>query len=79
MVEEEQLQMRKAMGIKDMSYDASGNRQNANLALFMKSDMSKYGKKEHGIELTIKYLDPTYTIRSVPANGSDSKLCLTLA
>ena len=67
------------MGIKDLSYDGSGNRANANLALYMKKDMASYAKNTHGIALTIKYLDPTYTIRSVPANGSDSKLCHNLA
>lgn len=35
--------------------------------------------KEMDIPLTIKYIDPTYMIRSVPANAFDSQYCATLA
>jgi 6-phosphofructokinase 1 len=28
--------------------------------------------------VTIKYIDPSYTIRSLPANSSDSEFCLML-
>lgn len=30
-------------------------------------------------QVTIKYIDPSYLIRSVPANSSDSVLCLILS
>lgn len=31
------------------------------------------------MEITLKYVDPTYMIRSVPANAYDQKLCSQLA
>ena len=31
-----------------------------------------------GMELNLKYIDPSYTIRSVPANAADSAFCLLL-
>ena len=31
-----------------------------------------------GIPVTIKYIDPSYTIRSLPANSLDSHYCLRL-
>jgi 6-phosphofructokinase 1 len=35
--------------------------------------------KHKGIPLTLKYIDPSYMIRGVPANASDSIFCDTLA
>ena len=35
--------------------------------------------KARGLECTLKYLDPTYMIRTVPANSSDRILCTMLA
>jgi len=35
--------------------------------------------KEWGIETTVKYIDPSYIIRSVPANSDDSIFCADLA
>jgi 6-phosphofructokinase 1 len=35
--------------------------------------------KESGIAATVKYIDPSYMIRSVPANAADSVYCLLLA
>lgn len=32
-----------------------------------------------GKEATVKYIDPSYTIRSVPANSDDAYYCATLA
>jgi len=71
--------MREAMGVTEDRYDESGNLKNVDLAKFMVSDLKKYGKKHHNIDLTIKYLDPTYAIRTAPANGGDSDLCHKLA
>jgi 6-phosphofructokinase 1 len=34
--------------------------------------------KKLGMELSLKYIDPSYTIRSMPANPFDSAFCLTL-
>ena len=35
--------------------------------------------KKHSLEATVKYIDPSYMIRSVPANASDSIYCELLA
>jgi len=58
--------------------DASGN--------ILKKDIGEYLKqrivshfKDKGSEITVKYIDPSYTIRSCPADASDSVLCYRLA
>lgn len=35
--------------------------------------------KDQKIDVTLKYIDPAYMIRSVPANSYDKKLCSQLA
>lgn len=44
----------------------------------MKEAVDKYFKSNGG-EATVKYIDPSYMIRSVPANASDSVYCMQLA
>jgi 6-phosphofructokinase 1 len=39
----------------------------------------KYAKEKNNITLTIRYLNPTYAIRTAPANGRDTNLCHRLA
>ncbi len=57
--------------------DASGNLKLKDIGLFLKEAMgSHFGGK--GLETTIKYIDPSYIIRSVPANAVDSEYCLAL-
>ena len=34
--------------------------------------------KEQNVEATVKYIDPSYMIRSVPANAADNMYCLLL-
>lgn len=53
--------------------DAGGNRKLPPIGEFMKDQIIEYYKK-HGDEATVKYIDPSYTVRSVPANAADS-LC----
>ena len=35
--------------------------------------------RQAGVELNLKYIDPSYAIRSVPANPYDSVYCIRLA
>ncbi len=35
--------------------------------------------EQAGVELSLRYVDPGYAIRSVPANGYDAVYCLRLA
>ena len=53
--------------------DASGNKKLPPIGAFMKSQVEAYFKK-HGDVATVKYIDPSYIVRSVPANAADS-LC----
>lgn len=58
--------------------DAGGNKKLADVGLYLKDEITRHCKGL-GIPLTIKYIDPTYMIRSVPANAYDSQYCAALA
>lgn len=58
--------------------DASGNKKLPKIGDFMKEQIVKHFK-EQGEVATVKYIDPSYMIRSVPANASDSLYCMQLA
>lgn len=57
--------------------DASGNKLHADIALFLKDRIIAHFK-EKKIELNLKYIDPSYLIRSVPASPEDKIFCLNL-
>lgn len=58
--------------------DKSGNVLHADIGIFLKSKIQDY-LKSRGIDFSCKYFDPSYEIRSCPANASDSIFCLHLA
>jgi 6-phosphofructokinase 1 len=58
--------------------DASGNVKHKDIGVFLTSQIGAYFKAQQ-TEVTIKYIDPSYIIRSAPANASDSVLCNRLA
>ena len=58
--------------------DAGGNKKLPAIGEFMVKQIKDHFKSI-GSEATVKYIDPSYTIRSVPANSDDSYLCHTLA
>jgi len=58
--------------------DASGNVLNQDIGLFLKKRIKRY-MTERKIAHAIKYFDPSYLIRSVPAHGTDAIFCLHLA
>ncbi|GBF51996.1 diphosphate--fructose-6-phosphate 1-phosphotransferase [Leptospira ryugenii] len=58
--------------------DQSGNKRLADIGIFMKDRISEYFKKEN-LNINLKYIDPSYIIRSVPANAEDSVFCGFLA
>ena len=60
------------------SKDKSGNILKKNIGAFLKDKIIKWGKKED-VALNVKYFDPTYYIRSVPAHGTDAVYCQMLA
>lgn len=63
---------------ESMEKDASGNKKLPAIGEFMKKSIEAYFKSLDD-EATVKYIDPSYMVRSVPANASDSLYCMQLA
>jgi 6-phosphofructokinase 1 len=64
-------------GHAENAKDASGNARLHCVGLFLKHRIVEHFAKL-GTELNLKYIDPSYAIRSVPANPHDSVYCLRL-
>lgn len=58
--------------------DESGNILHEDVGVFLRDEIKKFFSKKN-VSLNLKYIDPSYMIRSVPANGSDSIFCDYLA
>lgn len=58
--------------------DASGNAKFGDIGPFLKKEIESHFQAS-GKEITVKYIDPSYVIRSVPASPQDSIYCLRLA
>ncbi|MGC8906014.1 MAG: ATP-dependent 6-phosphofructokinase [Desulfomonilaceae bacterium] len=54
--------------------DESGNPKLGDIGIFLKERILQYFHAK-GIEINLKYIDPSYTIRSVPATADDSIFC----
>ncbi|MDQ1238292.1 MAG: 6-phosphofructokinase 1 [Thermodesulfobacteriota bacterium] len=54
--------------------DESGNPRLGDIGYYLKQRISEYFHSK-GIETNLKYIDPSYTIRSVPATANDSVFC----
>lgn len=59
---------------KENEYDESGNVRLKDIGMFLKSEITSYFKAKK-IEISLKYIDPSYMIRSLPANPNDSVFC----
>lgn len=57
--------------------DLSGNKKLSDIGIFLKEKIGEFFKKEK-MEVNIKYIDPSYIIRSAPANPNDSIYCSRL-
>lgn len=64
--------------VKGTGADKSGNVKLPDIGSFLKKEIVSYCKNK-GIEVTLKYIDPTYMIRTVPAMPSDQIMCGHLA
>lgn len=62
---------------KTQQCDASGNVRLADIGNLLRDEINAYFKNA-GKEINLKYIDPSYTIRSVPANAHDAAFCLLL-
>jgi len=58
--------------------DAMGNFKNKDIGLFLKNKITEEFKSDN-FPVSLKYIDPSYIIRSAPANANDSKFCSLLA
>jgi 6-phosphofructokinase 1 len=58
--------------------DASGNRRLGDIGLFLHDEINLFFRSVH-IPVTLKYIDPSYAIRSVPAAPPDNVYCSILA
>ena len=59
---------------KKKETDASGNIRLLDIGAFLKKTIENHFNPL-GIEINLKYIDPSYMIRSVPANACDSRYC----
>lgn len=57
--------------------DLSGNIIYDDIGLFLKEKITEYFKTKN-TQISLKYIDPSYIIRSVPADSNDSEFCLLL-
>lgn len=57
--------------------DASGNRILGDIGLYLKQQIVAHFA-QRSVEMSVKYIDPSYIIRSMPANPSDSIYCARL-
>lgn len=57
--------------------DASGNKKLSDIGVFLRDKIAEYFKAEQ-MEVNIRYIDPSYTIRSAPAEPNDSLYCARL-
>ena len=60
--------------LTDKKTDAGGNLKMADVGVYLRDRVQKYFD-EKKIEINLKYIDPSYAIRSAPANPGDSIYC----
>lgn len=57
--------------------DASGNRRLGDIGLYLRERIEAFFH-ERGSDLNMKYIDPSYTIRGIPASPNDRIYCMRL-
>jgi len=62
---------------KSQERDASGNVKYGDIGMFLRDAITNHFK-QIGTDVTLKYIDPSYAIRSVPATAHDAAFCLLL-
>jgi len=58
--------------------DASGNRRHLDIGTFLRDRICEYFDRQK-VEVNLKYIDPSYTLRSVVPNANDSIYCDNLS
>jgi 6-phosphofructokinase 1 len=59
--------------------DDSGNPVLGDIGIFLKTAIKKYFKEHTDLYINVKYIDPSYMVRSAAANAHDSIYCMQLA
>ncbi|MGD0516640.1 MAG: ATP-dependent 6-phosphofructokinase [Thermoguttaceae bacterium] len=62
------------LAVEKVERDASGNVKYGDIGVFLKQEINRFFAQQ-GPNIDLKYIDPSYIIRSVPANCDDSILC----
>jgi 6-phosphofructokinase 1 len=57
--------------------DASGNVRHGDIGILLRDEIRRH-RAASGAGVSLKYIDPSYTIRSLPASAHDSAFCLLL-
>ncbi|MEW5734673.1 MAG: ATP-dependent 6-phosphofructokinase [Thermodesulfobacteriota bacterium] len=63
---------------REETRDASGNVRLFDIGYFLRQTIEDHFHKTH-TEINLKYIDPSYMIRSLPANANDNVFCSSLA
>jgi 6-phosphofructokinase 1 len=59
--------------------DASGNPVLGDIGIFLQDEIKQHFSKNTDLEVNVKYIDPSYQVRSVAANAHDAIYCMQLA
>ena len=59
--------------------DSSGNIKLDDIGEVLKEKLVQILKEKYNMQANLKYVDPTYAIRSVPSNAADTIMCAKLA
>jgi 6-phosphofructokinase 1 len=59
--------------------DESGNPLLGDIGIFLKDELKRYFKEHTDLYVNLKYIDPSYLVRSVAANAHDAIFCMQLA
>jgi 6-phosphofructokinase 1 len=66
------------LGTDSAGTDASGNRRLGDIGVFLRDEINHFFQSR-SVPITLKYIDPSYAIRSVPASPQDNVYCSILA
>ncbi len=64
--------------VQRLGQDPSGNQRLADIGLHLRKAIEEHCK-ERGLPVYVRYIDPSYMIRSAPATPNDAVFCLQLA
>ena len=59
--------------------DDSGNKKFNDIGRYIRFNMKDYFSKKWNMSINVKYISPSYVVRSVPANSEDGIFCMDLA